>query len=331
MKHLIQISLGLWLVAAVTVLAQPMQPEEKTLRVFDWKEVKLQPRPPGSEIFSTNGVSVLKVENTSNVPLTVTVLTVTDPSLIARADTVSCEMKYNDVGHSLVEKTNSLVPLGGPPGITSAHAFEYTYFPVVSAELALRKYFPPEAAGGDVITNTGRYTLEGTSNWKPYPFSTARMEGSVPYSTGVPRKDLPIKLELKLSLPTNGLVYLRPIKLLEKEHSSTGWWSPQQSGLIGGIGGSLIGCLGGLIGLLISKGKARNFVLAAVKYFIALGILLTATGLVAAVFQQPYDVWYALLLPGVILVLVFSLNLHSIQRRYDELEIRRMTSMDTGS
>jgi hypothetical protein len=30
----------------------------------------------------------------------------------------------------------------------------------------------------------------------------------------------------------------------------------------------------------------------------------------------------------VILVLVFSLNLHSIQRRYDELEIRRMTSID---
>ena len=54
--------------------------------------------------------------------------------------------------------------------------------------------------------------------------------------------------------------------------------------------------------------------------------------IVAAVLKQPYAVWYALLLPGVILVFVFSLNLHSIQRRYDELEIRRMTSMDaTGS
>jgi hypothetical protein len=59
---------------------------------------------------------------------------------------------------------------------------------------------------------------------------------------------------------------------------------------------------------------------------------LTITGLVAVVFQQPYAVWYALLLPGVILVFVFSLNLHSIERRYNELEIRRMTSMDaTGS
>jgi hypothetical protein len=96
------------------------------------------------------------------------------------------------------------------------------------------------------------------------------------------------------------------------------WWSPQPADLIGGIGVALIGCFGGLIGLLVSKGRARNFVLASVKYMIVLGILLTIAGLVAAVLNQPYAVWYALLLPGVILVLVFSLNLHSIERRYDE-------------
>jgi hypothetical protein len=107
------------------------------------------------------------------------------------------------------------------------------------------------------------------------------------------------------------------------------WWSPQQIGLIGGIGGSVIGCFGALLGLLASKGKARNFVLTTMKIFIVLGILLTIAGFVAVVCKQPYAVWYALLLPGVILTLVFSLNLPSIQRRYDELEIRRMTSVDT--
>jgi hypothetical protein len=110
------------------------------------------------------------------------------------------------------------------------------------------------------------------------------------------------------------------------------WWSPEQIGLFGGIGGSVIGFFGGLLGLLASIGKARNFVLTTMKMFIALGILLTIAGFVAVVSSQPYAVWYALLLPGVILTLVFSLNLPSIQRRYDELEIRRMTSIDaTGS
>jgi hypothetical protein len=134
-------------------------------------------------------------------------------------------------------------------------------------------------------------------------------------------------LELKLSLPTNGVVYLRPIKLVGYAESSN-WWTPKQAGAIGGIGGVLIGCFGGLIGLLAGKGKARNFVLTTMKIFIALGILLTIAGFVAVVSSQPYAVWYALLLPGVILTLVFSLTLPSIQKRYDELEIRRMTSVD---
>ena len=121
---------------------------------------------------------------------------------------------------------------------------------------------------------------------------------------------------------------LRPIKLFGTVISFRSWWSAQPADLIGGIGFSLIGCFGGLIGLLVSKGQARNFVLASVKYIIVLGILLTIAGLGAAVLNQPYTVWYALVLPGVILILVFSLNMHSIRRRYDELEIRRMSLMD---
>jgi hypothetical protein len=113
-------------------------------------------------------------------------------------------------------------------------------------------------------------------------------------------------------------VYPRPIEIFGTTISFGSWWSPQPADLIGGIGVALIGCFGGLIGMLVSKGRARNFVLASVKYMIVLGILLTIAGLVAAVLNQPSAVWYALLLPGVILVLVFSLNLHSIQRRYDE-------------
>lgn len=302
MKNLIQISLMLWLVSSAAAQAQPAQPWQKTLRVFDWKDSKLQPELSGSEIFSTNGVSVLKIENTNNVPLEVVLLRITNSSLISRADTISCEMKYENVG-DFVEHTNA----GG-----------VIYRSFASGSLKKLCYIPPLAPGGDEITNLLDYNLAGTSNWKPYGFSTGKAPG----------EGLPTKLELKLFLPGNGTIYLRPIKLQGTENNFNGWWSPQQSGLIGGIGGSLIGCFGGLIGLLVSRGKARNFVLAAVKCFIALGSLLTIAGLVAVMFQQPYAVWYALLLPGVILILVFSLNLHSIQRRYDDLEIRRITSLD---
>jgi len=125
-----------------------------------------------------------------------------------------------------------------------------------------------------------------------------------------------------------GTLNSHQIKFLGTVISLGSWWSPQPAELTGGIGVALIGCFGGLIGLLVTKGRARNFVLASVKYLIVLGILLTLAGLIEAVFDQPYAVWSALLLPGVVVVLVFTLNLHSILRRYEEPEIRRMKLID---
>jgi hypothetical protein len=299
MKRLIQIGLLLSFVSSAVAQGSPAL---KTLHVYDWKDSKLQPKPPGSGIFTTNGISVLKIENTNETGLEVSLLTITNSSIIAKATTVSCEMKYENVFPNQRITPNNLPLPVFPPWIT------------VRDGLELSCHFPPPAPGGDEITNSSVCEIGGTSNWKPYEFTVGQTA---------------TELELKLSLPGKGTVYLRPVKLLAWTLNSYGsWWSQQQSGLIGGIGGSIIGCLGGLIGWLTAMGKARNFVLAAAKALIVSGILLTLAGLVAAVLKQPYFVWYALLLPGVVLVLVFSLNMHSIKRRYDELEIRRMTSLD---
>ena len=189
--------------------------------------------------------------------------------------------------------------------------------------LELSCIFPPLVIGGDPRTNQVYYGMHiGTFgvqslNWQPHELKPDWMEGS-----------LPTQAELKIYLAGSGTFYFRPIKLLGAAESSN-WWTPEEAGAFGGIGGALIGCFGGLIGLLAAKGTARNFVLATIKFFIALGIVLLAAGIVAIALRQPYAVWYALLLPGFILTIVFSINLPSIQRRYDELEIRRMTSVDT--
>jgi hypothetical protein len=252
-------------------------------------------------------MSVLKIENTNNAPLEVSLLKISDPSVIKRAYFFLCEIKYENVRNVLIEHTN--------------FAGFGRYKTSVSGSLKLLSRLPPAALGGDGTTTEqngmGGKTgfIDGTSNWRHCQFLVVRNAS----------EGLPTQLELKLSLPGSGTVYLRPIKLLGVVSS---WWSPKQVGLIGGIGGSVIGCFGALLGWLAGKGKARHFVLTTIKIFIALGILLTIAGCIAVVLNQPYAVWYALLLPGVILTLVFSLNLPSIQRRYDDLEIRRMTSID---
>ena len=71
-----------------------------------------------------------------------------------------------------------------------------------------------------------------------------------------------------------------------------------KSGGVGGIGGSLIGCLGALIGILASIGKARRFVLITTVILIVAGILLVIGGIVAVAMKQPYGVWYPMVLSG---------------------------------
>jgi hypothetical protein len=307
MKKLIQLNLLLLLISSAT--AQEAQPQEaspqqrtKILRVYDWNDLAQQHQLGGGEIISMDGSSVLKIENTNSLPLEISILNITNSSVIEKTYVVSYEMKYENV-------------LQGSHWVTNVFPSVLPYQVAETGRLLFMQIFPPSFSGQHGDSSLSEFRIMGTSIWKSHDINIDRTKN----------EGLPTRLELILSLPTNGTVYLRPIKFLKVVGS---WWSPQQIGLIGGIGGSVIGCFGALLGLLASRGKARTFVLTTMKIFIALGILLTMAGFVAVVSSQPYAVWYALLLPGVILTLVFSLTLPSIQRRYDELEIRRMTSVD---
>jgi hypothetical protein len=84
----------------------------------------------------------------------------------------------------------------------------------------------------------------------------------------------------------------------------TEWWTSQEAGLIGGIGGSAIGVFGGIlgatIGLLAPRGIARPLVLGAQIAMAALGVVLLGAGVYAAATGQPYHVYYPLLLGGLL-------------------------------
>jgi hypothetical protein len=311
MKILFQISLLLCFVSCAGA-QEPGQNLEKTFRIYDWQDLAGRHGWSAGDIVSMDGISVLKIENTNNQPLEVSLLSITNSSVIKKAEFISFDMKYENVSKEDL--------------ITTNHGGEYdfklkAYKHVVYGQLQLVTHFPPLTLGGDEITNIvspyPSYVL-GTSNWKPYGFHVDRAEP----------EGLPTQLELKLSLPGNGTIYLRPIKLSGVVGS---WWSTGQSGMVGGavgIFGGVLGCFGGLLGCLAGFGKARKFVLTTTKIFIALGMLLTMAGIAAIICGQPYFVWYVFLLPGIILTLVFSLNFPMIQKRYDDLEIRRMASMD---
>ena len=162
--------------------------------------------------------------------------------------------------------------------------------------------------------------LQGSSEWRQFtlPFD----------ATGTPP---PTRLVVNVVLPGRGLVYLGPLQLMDGipgASGASGWSVDRAAGLIGGVAGSLVGCVGALIGVLASRGRARRFVTIAIVSLAIAGSLAFAAGVVALNRSQPYAVYYPLLLIG-FLAVVIPLSLRpSIRRRYDEIELRRMRAHD---
>jgi biotin transporter BioY len=86
--------------------------------------------------------------------------------------------------------------------------------------------------------------------------------------------------------------------------------------------------MGGLVGWLVPRGRARNFILRAWFALWAIAVVLLIMGIVALVNGQPWGVWYSLLLPGVVGTLVVGANSLVILKRYREVEERRLAAKD---
>ncbi len=172
--------------------------------------------------------------------------------------------------------------------------------------------------------------LSGSSDWRPFvlPFyanSPDQSDGASPN---------PEKLALSLFLPGSGTVSIGEVGLYqyasgEDPLQSTGqWFGYRGTALLGGIGGTLIGLWGALIGVVSSRGKARRFVLGSANVLLVIGIASVVGGVVALATAQPYTVYFPLLLIGIILVAVIGKIRSSLSVRYEQLELKRMQSMD---
>jgi len=92
--------------------------------------------------------------------------------------------------------------------------------------------------------------------------------------------------------------------------------------------GLAAGLMAAVVVWLVPRGRARNFVLRAWFALWAAAVVLLLAGIVALAQGQPWGVWYSLLLPGAIGTLVVGANSIAIQKRYMEVEGRRMAAKD---
>jgi hypothetical protein len=196
--------------------------------------------------------------------------------------------------------------------------------------LELLNYLPD---GGPYFTRTlspsgPMQVLEGGSEWREFqlPFDLAKPDGG--YYVG------PTKLELNVSLPGGGTVYLSDLELAQlrsgADLSGGAWWSGRTSGIMGAVVGIVLGCFGGLIGRLEGYGKARAVVMAALVVLFITGIASLIACIVAVSLGQPYAVYSLFLIGGVLGTVLPPLRLRDLRRRYQELELRRMEALDVG-
>jgi MFS family permease len=114
------------------------------------------------------------------------------------------------------------------------------------------------------------------------------------------------------------------------------WVAAPHQAILAAVLGAGIGVLGGIygtmLGLLVPRGRGKRFVYALHWGFLGLGVVLVAVGITALATRQPYGVWYAFLLPGLIatsMLAVFTPLLARIwyrqaeQRRLEAEEFRR--------
>lgn len=129
-------------------------------------------------------------------------------------------------------------------------------------------------------------------------------------------------------LPGNGKVTVSQPLALVALAASNEWWTEQQSGVIGGSLGSLVGILGALIAVAASLGRSRRVTVALCVLAIAVSVSSLAVGAVAMCAGQPWHVSFPLLLVGVIGTTVLGGNWRTVQRRLQDSELRRMTAAD---
>lgn len=108
----------------------------------------------------------------------------------------------------------------------------------------------------------------------------------------------------------------------------TPWWDQQTAILIGAIGGSAIGVMGGVYGTLVSmlapKGIGRRPMLAIHLALVGFGVAVLIAGIVAVSTGQPYLVYYPLLLGGGILSFVMGGLFPVVRMHYRQAEARRL-------
>lgn len=271
---------------------------EKALGEVTWVAPEPEERPAGEVVAPDEGTPFerLRVANDRTDPVTMPVLTIKDPGITKSVYAIVGKVRTEAVeGKSYLELLN-YVGDGGP-----------------SFTRAIARSGPLKH-------------LVGSSDWRYFALPFNLLDSPA----------RPHKLKLNVVFKGSGAVELAGLQLVQYDRARDAyavpgqWWSGGAGGIVGAVAGITLGCLGGLVGKLSSQGKSRELVEGILKGMVAVGVGAFALGVTALVDAQPYGVVFPLLLVGVLCGTVPLSTLRNVRRRYEELELRKIDSMDAA-
>jgi hypothetical protein len=270
---------------------------EQSLAKISWSQLEREGRVKDAQVLPADArtrFETLQVVNPRSEPRSVTVLVLNQPRVTSSRYAVRGQVRYEQMEGTGYLEMWSFLTGGG-------------------------RYFTRTLAGVGPLAS-----LTGSSPWRPFllPFDT----------NGQGAAD---RLIVNVVFGGRGTVFLSPLELIQYSGSEDpltpagAWWSDRQGGLVGGIAGGSLGVLGALVGGLAGTGRARRLVLGLLKFMIAASAAALLLGGLALATGQPYGVYYPLLLLGVIGVAVPAGLLSTLRKRYEQLELRRMSAFDS--
>jgi hypothetical protein len=177
---------------AIPAFFRAKQPQPRVLQIsapgskdqvarYDWKTLADQGHLLAGRAVQVDGRWALKIENTNDTPLQLTLFTIDSPPIASMNYAVSGEIKYEGVqGDGYLEMWNYFPP--PEPGAGEVKAFSRTL---------------------DVSGPMGK--LSGTSNWRSFSLPFNRAGSASP----------PTRLEVNLLLPGRGVVFIGPLSLVQ--------------------------------------------------------------------------------------------------------------------
>jgi len=225
-----------------------------------------------------------------------------------------------------VRITGSAAPRSYPlvtidrPGVSDRYALEGRVRYAGVQGTAFLELWSVFADGSRYFTRTLAATgplqsITGSSDWRRFvlPFDAAGAR--------------PSRLEINLVLPSRGTVWVGALHL-GPGTSPSGWWSNRTAGVAGAAAGMTIGLLGAFVGWAVARGRSRRLVVGVCAACTVVGVALATAALVALLRDQPYAVWFPLLLGGGLLATIFGSAGRRARIAYAGIELRRMRAMD---